>query len=412
MYKLLFFCLAALPATVALAQPRDPVPRPPVNNTPVVDPKEVVDNYAASNRSLIKDDEDWQFKQLPSRVNALGNLGLFTSHYLVTPFLLQTHFTDTIRLSTVNNIKLVDARFDNAKVGFLPVNNQIQKKGYSVLGLQVAKSPVEWLSQNFINKHIITDTSSHRQLVIVLEKLWYSSSASEHYTVTNPKLLTTLHYHFGIYTSLDIGYYPQKKLSGTITLPYNKASAYTLLADSLLQLLKQQVLTNQYSAKETEANWLSPVDFNDHYNNRFKRLTHPEQVPKGIYTSYQDFVDRKPSSDSVEMIVKYNNYDRALLYACQLTAFKDGQPVSCSRAWGYYDGVSLFVNTSSGFFIKLIRNKEDFVFFNLKNIREEKIKPDMQASILIGASSYRLLKDYTKAFALTYQLDYDTGSLY
>jgi hypothetical protein len=36
----------------------------------------------------------------------------------------------------------------------------------------------------------------------------------------------------------------------------------------------------------------------------------------------------------------------------------------------------------------------------------------MQTSILIGASSYRLLKDYTKAFALTYQLDYDTGSLY
>ena len=259
---------------------------------------------------------------------------------------------------------------------------------------------------------ISSDTGGHRQLIIVLQKFWFSNSAMGRYTAANPRLATTLHYHFDIYTSLNIGYYPQTKFAGTVTALYNDGNAYNALADSLLVLLKKEVFTNTYSAKETETNWLSPVEFNDYYNKRFKILAHPEKIPKGVYTTYDDFLANKPMSDSVEMIVKYNNYERAVTYACQLTAFKEGERVSSNKSWGYYDGVALFVNTGNGVFIKLIRTKEDFVFYYLKNFNEEKIKPDLQASIIIGDASYQVLKDYKKAFGLTYQLDYDTGKLY
>jgi hypothetical protein len=100
------------------------------------------------------------------------------------------------------------------------------------------------------------------------------------------------------------------------------------------------------------------------------------------------------------------------LYACQLNAFKDGQHIASNKSWGYFDGFSLFVNTGNGFYIKLIRSKDDYVFFDLKSIRQDQIKSTILDGIQIGNSPYPLLKDYTKAYALTYQLDLDTGKLY
>lgn len=339
--------------------------------------------------------------------------GVFSlTRYPIIGFVPKSGFSDTFSMAGLKSIKLIDARFDNYKVGFSPVGYALQKKGYNTLGLQIDKTPADWLRGKFMQFGISSDTGSHRQLTIVLQKFWFSNSAIDRYTATNPKLTTTLHYHFDIYTSLDIGYYPQRKFAGTLTELYNNGDAYNELADSLLALLKKEVFTNSYAAKETETNWLSPVDFNNYYNKRFKILAHLEKKPKGVYETYNDFLANKPISDSVEMIVKYNNYGRAVTYACQLTSFKDGQTFSCNKSWGYYDGVSLFVNTGNGIFIKLIRTKEDFVFYYLKNFNEERIKPDLQESIIIGKASYQVLKDYKKAFGLTYQLDYDTGKLY
>jgi len=110
--------------------------------------------------------------------------------------------------------------------------------------------------------------------------------------------------------------------------------------------------------------------------------------------------------------MKYNNYDRIPLYACQLVAFTPGQRQSSKESWGYFDGTSLFLNTGAGFFIKLIRTKEDYVFFHLKNIREDRIKQDILEGIQIGSSSYQVIRDYTKGFALTFQMDTETGQLY
>jgi len=347
-----------------------------------------------------------------TNIAALEKSWIKNSNYPILEFEPATNFSDSFRLDGLASIKFIDTRFDNQKVGFSPVGYSLQKKGYTVLGLQITKDPIAWLRQRILQNSYITDTTGRRQLTVVMQKFWFSNSASDRYTVSHPKLVTTLHYQFDIYTSLDIGYYPQTKFAGTLTTLYNEGNAYNTLADSLLVLLTKQVFTNNYAVKETEANWFSPVDFNDYYNKRLKTAAHPEKMPKGVYRTYADFLASAPMSDSVDMIAKYNNFDRALTYACQLTAYMKGEPLSCSRSWGYYDGLSLFVNTGNGFFIKLTRTKADFVFFYLKNIQEERVKPDMQNSMKIGGSYYQVLKDYTKAYALTYQLDYDTGELY
>lgn len=355
---------------------------------------------------------DPKFLAFPKKLNVPLNLASLINYYPVVGISLKNRLTDNISLLSISQIRLIDARFDNKKIGFLPVGTNLQKSGYSTLGLQISRGPISWLKESFIEKNIILDSSSKRQLVIVLQKFWFSSSANQLYSVSNPRLLATLHYGFDIYTSPGIGYYPQKKIEGSFTTLYNKGNAYTDLTDSLLILLKKEFLSQNFAAKETDANWQSPIDFNDYYNTKMRKVSQFEKMPIGVYATYADFLEKNVMCDSVKMIMKYNNYDRIPLYACQLVAFTAGQRQSSKESWGYFDGTSLFLNTGAGFFIKLIRTKEDYVFFHLKNIREDRIKQDILEGIQIGSSSYQVIRDYTKVFALTFQMDTETGQLY
>jgi len=364
-------------------------------------------------RELLVDKNDYldqKLNGLPK--NNASNLSSLTGAYPIVGISLENHSTDTILLASIGSIKLIDARFDNDKVGFLPLKTEIQKNGYSVAGLQVNKKPAGWLKEDFFEKNIITDSSSKRQLVIVIRNFWFSNKANDLYSVSNPRLLTTLYYKFDVYSSVNFGYYPQRKIEGSFTGLHGKGYVYNELTDSLLSLLKKVLREQNFATKETESNWQSPVDFNDHYNTRIRQASHFEKIPKGLYQTYADFLEGHPVSDSIEVTNRYTNYDRSPLYACQLTAFKNGLHQPSNQSWGYFDGHTLFLNIGNGFFIRLINSKEDHVFFHLKNIQEDRIKKDLLETIHIGDSPYLLLKDYTKAFALTYQLDLETGKLY
>ena len=413
MTRLLFFVLLLIPCSFLAAQDIQRTTRVVDHNEGGTDQKDPPHPNSNKNTLLIDKNNttDPQFKgQL--KYNTAFNISSLLNSYPIVSF--STENKDAVSPLTipVAEIKIVDARFDNEKVGFLPIGNDMQKRGYNTVGLQINKDLTSWLTEAFINKNIITDSSSKRHLVLVIKKFWFSNAAVDHYSVSNPKMLTSLHYAIDVFTSLELGYYPQKKISGSFTTLYNKANAYSQLTDSILSLLNKELLSVNFAAKETETNWESPVDFNDYYNTRIRKASHFEKMLKGVYASYADFINKTPICDSVEMIVKYTNYQRVPLYACQLDAFKEGQHMPSNKSWGYFDGSSLFVNTGNGFYIKLIRSKNDYVFFDLKSIRQDQIKSSILEGIQIGGTPYQLLKDYTKAYALTYQLDMDTGKLY
>lgn len=68
--------------------------------------------------------------------------------------------------------------------------------------------------------------------------------------------------------------------------------------------------------------------------------------------------------------------------------------------------------TGNGFYIRLLRAGYNYVFFNLNNIREDRIKAGTLADIQIGKSSYEIIKEYSRITPLTYQLDMETGTLH
>ena len=277
--------------------------------------------------------------------------------------------------------------------------------------LLINNAPVQWLQENTISENPETGTSGVRELVLVMQKFWFSNSASERYTLSKPKLLTTLYYNFDVYSSTGYGYFPQTTFSGSLTTLYKRGDAYNELANALLVSLQETLVAKSFKAKETDMNWLSPIAFIEYYDERKKKTSQLADVPRGMYATYNDFLAKKPITDSVEILVIYNEYETET-YACQFTAYRNEQPLSCYRNWGYFDGSYLFLNTGNGFYIKLTKNKEDYVFANLKEINKQHIKSYLTSSIQIGNSAYEVIKDYARAFNLTYKLDYDTGKLY
>jgi hypothetical protein len=232
------------------------------------------------------------------------------------------------------------------------------------------------------------------------------------YKKTDPPLITSLYYHYDVFSLIDSQYYPIKKIEGSLSAYYNNSSSYNTLSDSMLLILKKELGNLNLEKKETESNRILPAAFRGFYYQHLRDISLIEKKTKGLYRSYDDFIENRPSADSVEFVIRYNNYERSPMYACQLVPQQTDSTLNSKKSWGYFDGESLFVNVGAGVYLKLIRNNMDFIFFNLKNIGEDKITKDMFTNIIIGNSSYSLLNTYTKKFTITYQLDYETGKLY
>lgn len=381
----------------------------PILNGALINAKEVGDPTSNTNYLVNSDG-----KEDPAFLNKFNNSAnpIFFIGYQIADLLPAIQYNDTILLNQVGKIKLIDTRFDQTKVGYFPVENSLKRKGIKTVGIQIKESPLKWFSKNIAEKYIITDSSSTRQIILVFNQFWFSNYATDYYKLPNATLKTALEYSIDAYTFDGSSYYPQKKVSGVITSNYNKGKAYNTLIDSLLQILRNSVFNNQYVAKETEKNKILPADFNDYYNQKRKKVSETIDAPKGIYKTYQAFLDKTVYADTIEIIKKFDNAGRSIVYACELTALKNGQLESCNNLWGYYDGRNLYFNSGNGFFIKLTRSGNQLIFLNLNNLSEDRIKANMLSTIQIGQSPYEIIKEYSRLTPLTFQLDYNSGILH
>jgi hypothetical protein len=336
-----------------------------------------------------------------------------TVGFSIAEIIPRIRFNEQINLTEIRQIKLIDVRSDISKVGFFPVNLALKKNGIKTVGFQIKEGPLKWLTKYFIDTNIITDSTSNRDLVLVLQKCWFSSSANEPYSASNPRLKTNLEYEFDVYTLRNNLYYPQKKIFGTISEQYNEVNGVNLLLDSLLQILKSEVFIKFYAEKEIEKNAISLLDFNNFYNQQLKRYKEISTPKKGVYLTYEDFLNKKILADTLELVKKYDNVGRTNIYASEITAIKNGESTSCNKAWGYSDGMNLFINNSNGFFIRLTQiSSNNFIFNDLNSIAFDRIKSPIKNNLMFGKSNYEIIKDYARVTPLTYQLDLTSGMLH
>ncbi len=335
-------------------------------------------------------------------------------NYPVVDFVPKTSFSEIIHLPGIKTIRMVDGRYDTQKVGFVPSDKKVQFNKVYVVGLQLTHNLMGWLKEKFLEPNVVTgDSSTDRQLVIVLKKYWFGHSANEPYTAKDPKLITSLHYHFEVFSYIPAeGYFAQKKVEGVLSAPYNHSLSYNTLSDSLLVILQKNIQAIHFETREIEKNIILPEDFVTYYNNQYIERLSLAKKSKGVYETYEDFLNNRPMADSVDLVLKYNNFETTPPYAFQLAAYNQNTAVSANKAWGYFDGQTFYINCGSGLYLKLIRKRNDFLFFYLENIGSDKIKKDLVNRLYINNTPYSILKTYTKAFVLTYQLDWETGQLF
>ena len=261
-------------------------------------------------------------------------------NYPVVDFVPKTNLTEIIHLPGIKTIRMIDGRYDTQKVGFVPSDKKIQFNKVYVVGLQLTHNLMGWLKEKFLEPNVITaDSSTDRQLVIVLKKFWFGHSANEPYTAKDPKLITLLHYHFELFSYIPAeGYYAQKKIEGVLSAPYNNSTSYNILCDSLLGILQKNLQSIHFETRETEKNIILPEDFVKHYNDQYTERLSLATKRKGIYETYDDFLNNRPIADSVDLVVKYNNFETTPPYAFQLAAYNGSSAVPANKAWGYYDG--------------------------------------------------------------------------
>jgi hypothetical protein len=411
MWKLFVLLFLLTITTTASAQRRMST------NTPSTSPGDT----RIGNRSPIGDKDDPLNPRIINELNqrkypndiATDYLLSHVQTYPIVNFNPQIILTDNIKLPDIKKIRIIDGRFDVKKVGFFPSDHSFQEKSLYMVGLQLQGNLAGWLKENFIDKNLVIDTinTQSRQLIILLKQFWYSFSATE---TLNAKinLICTLHYRFDLFSSNDAGYYPLKKIEGTFSVPYNDSKVYNSLTDSVLVELKRKLSRLQFTAFEKENSWISPSDFINYCNRDIKNIQKIEGNKKGLYETYEDFLANNPIADSIVVIKKYNNAGFTTIYACQIAPYQKGEPLSGTKAWGYYDGVSIFLNIGNGFYIKLILSGEDYLFLFLKNMGYDKIKTEMQNHIFINETPYKLLRNFTKKYFLIYKLDYANGKLF
>ncbi len=335
--------------------------------------------------------------------------------YPIVNFNPPIHFNAALHLQEFDSINIIDKRVDTNKVSLYPCDKSFMDQGYFMLGLQLQGNLSNWMREHLFDnsKALETGNLKNRQLVFLIKKFWFSYNLEDAKEGSIKDLKTLLHYEFDLFSLKDSSYYPLKKAEGILSVQFDKGNSYSVLIDSLLFQLKNQINAIQLSQKETEKNRISSSKFENFSSSEINKLVSFTNNKKGVYASYEDFLNNHPIADSIEMIVKYTNFGKSVKYACQIAGYQKSEPVSTTKAWGYYDGKCIYLNSGNGFYIRLVKWGNDYFFLFLKNIGIDKVTREMESHIYINNTPYKLFKNYaTRKYSLIYKLDLNSGELF
>jgi hypothetical protein len=328
--------------------------------------------------------------------------------YTPSPNFLQSHLLSPNLLSVPKNnlpvyrIEIIDNRFDNIKIGFRPE----YKKAPREIRLT---TPLGDIMKTIFSRGIGLDENADRKMIVVIQECWITYHADNRYNVLKKNLLSELQYNIECFTSLDTNFYPLKRFTGSISLNYNEEITSQHLFDSLVHLIQLEIPKLKTGERESAKSVISEERL-DNYITK-KKSSIPRRYAYGVYASYEDFLNQKAITDSID-IIPYKDYYERDVVAAHISIIKNGLAEPCTKYWGYYNGRYLFYNTGNGYFVRLFPVGGQFVFADLQQVALNSKKKSITSETLIGKTSYDIIKDYGKAYHLFFQLNYEDGKLY
>ncbi|TAH07410.1 MAG: hypothetical protein EAZ12_08740 [Sphingobacteriia bacterium] len=183
--------------------------------------------------------------------------------------------------------------------------------------------------------------------------------------------------------------------------------------DSLQQLIEKKGFSVIDGKSEITKIKIDATAFNTYLNEIRSKKTIAMNPVKGVYESFEKFIDQAPFADSAVVIKSYNMSEKLPTYATQIQPFVNGMEKNSYGIWGYFDGKDLFYNTGNGLFIKLIRDSQNGYYFKQLNLfLRDNIKSTLLSGVKFGKSDYSIINEYSRISPLTYKLNLNDGKLY
>ena len=312
-------------------------------------------------------------------------------------------FSEKIKLPA-GAIEVIDNRYDNSKQGFFPVYKGAPKQ------IKFDQPLTLWLYSQ-LDQMLELEKDSARKLIFVIQRFWFSNTMMQKFTPFKQNLEVSLYFKVELFSSLNDVYYPIKRIEKNFTTTFDEQNSYKRLIDSFFEALEKNLPETDYASKETQQHALSQDRVANYLQTKIDRLLLAKKIRRGVYETFNDFINQKIMGDSVEL-VNYADYNGKQTVACHVGVYVKNSLQPCNKCWGYYDGRFLFLNAGDGFFIKLTPWYNQFVLADLQQIVYAKKKKPFISEIQISTSSYDIIKDYAKAYHLFFQLDYDDGKIY
>jgi hypothetical protein len=323
-----------------------------------------------------------KFKLLPVEIKTKGKPSL------------QTHF----------NVLIVhDFRADKSKLGFARAGEKIEDRRFVFPGEEE-----DYLGKK-INKLFSCNSHSQDTLVLALKNLWLFQTQQQA-GVVKRELLGEIQLISHCFINGDVYAYKNgiTTILGTID---TVISTNGWIVNRGNDLLKETLLTSlticdsmfQTSPATARPDLMKPdVDF------PVFSVGHPK---KGIYFSFQDFLNNNPDTASFETEIKTKKRGlKSSIYTDSII----------SKCWGYSDESGIYMNINNDYY-RLNRSQNAF---DLRAPVLVDIKNSMFSKIFRTATSYFLIdrplvdpselgkaKNSTLEFFKYYQLDTYTGSL-
>jgi hypothetical protein len=301
-------------------------------------------------------------------------------------------------------IHFIDNRYDNSKLGYVPVLKDLPKQ------LVPEKALANWLEENTEPLFSFTGGSS-RRLEVVIQHLWISTRADNRFTIFKQNLLSALEYKIEIFSETAGQFYPCKRVSGSFETALDRRKGYDQLFDSLFNTLKKELSATDFSEREKRSKPLDKNGYHNYLSNKFNDIPSFRNLKKGMYNSYGDFLSQKTTGDSV-VILKNYHFDEKNPPAAHVGIYSEGKINTSTKSWGYFNGEYLYYNTGNGFFVKLWPWQGQYILCDLQRAVMPSINRSVTIDARIGQSDFDIIRDYAKLYILFFQVDFGNGRLY
>ncbi|AXY75166.1 hypothetical protein D3H65_14780 [Paraflavitalea soli] len=304
-----------------------------------------------------------------------------------------------------SGIEIRDIRPDTTKLGFYRSTKDRHSYKYR-FATNTADELTAFLTDHF--QQSFTPGSNNR-LVIYIKKLWLSEFDSAELSLHNTHVRNAwLYLKTEIYLQSQDAYYPIYRFdSVTYARKNNGYTSGGFISTTLLNAL--QVLDRTDFAKVIQKRKLDQASV-DAFNNLAVATTAFPKPAKGVYVSFDEFKNGRPSCTDYE--VRFESLADIIYVKAP-----DGVVYPKRNVWGFSDGETVFIRMGSNFF-PLYNQEKTWEFYGTAAMEfrapRMPILPGAGLPMMIASAGVTEFTQYEKRLVnlRAFQVDMENGKFY